>query len=280
MATKTGLLNLKGKALKFGMSIAAVCILAACGSTATTSTAVPQAAVATVASATSATSAPTDAAPAATEASPATTEAAPAATEAVSTTTTESTTTSATTAEAIVFQIDPAQSEATFTLGEKLMGENKTVVGTTSKLSGVISVTQGNPSSSQIGTIQIDASDFSTDSKMRNGAIQRFILESSKTEYQYITFEPTAIEDLPTKAIDVGTAVPVKITGNLKIRDVVQPITFDATLTMKSETELEGTAKTTITRAAYNLTIPNVPSVADVTDNVDIQLQFVATKQA
>jgi len=52
---------------------------------------------------------------------------------------------------------------------------------------------------------------------------------------------------------------------------------------VKSDTELEGTAKTTITRAAFELTIPNVPnvpSVADVTGNVDIQLQFVATRQA
>jgi len=49
---------------------------------------------------------------------------------------------------------------------------------------------------------------------------------------------------------------------------------------VKSDTELEGTAKTTITRAAFELTIPNVPSVADVTGIVDIQLQFVATRQA
>jgi len=83
-----------------------------------------------------------------------------------------------------------------------------------------------------------------------------------------------------------GQIIPVKITGNLTIRDIVQPVTFDRTLTVKSDTELEGTAKTTITRAAFELTIPNVPnvpnvpSVADVTGNFDIQLQFVATRQA
>lgn len=77
-----------------------------------------------------------------------------------------------------------------------------------------------------------------------------------------------------------GQIIPVKITGNLTIRDIVQPVTFDRTLTVKSDTELEGTAKTTITRAAFELTIPNVPSVADVTGIVDIQLQFVATRQA
>jgi len=77
-----------------------------------------------------------------------------------------------------------------------------------------------------------------------------------------------------------GQIIPVKITGNLTIRDIVQPVTFDRTLTVKSDTELEGTAKTTITRAAFELTIPNVPSVAAVTGIVDIQLQFVATRQA
>ena len=284
MVTKTRPSTLKSKALKLGLSIAAATILAACGAASTTSpTSVPQAALVATVAAAPATSAPTElpATVAATEAV-ATTEVMTATVPAVATEAMTATAESAApaSAESVVFQIDPAQSQASFTLGEKLMGEDKTVVGTTSKLTGVISVTMGNPSSSQIGAIQIDASDFTTDSNMRNGAIKRFILESSKSEFQYITFEPTAIEGLPTAAVAVGTAIPVKITGNLKIRDVVQPVTFDATLTMKSETELEGTAKTSITRAAYNITIPNVPSVADVTDNVDIELKFVATKQA
>jgi polyisoprenoid-binding protein YceI len=183
-----------------------------------------------------------------------------------------------TTVQGTIYQIDSSRSEATFTLNEKLLGNPKTVVGTTSKVSGKISVSQDNPSNSQLGTIQIDASALQTDSDMRDRAIQRFILESSQAQYQYITFEPTAIEGLPAK-VTVGEAIPLKITGNLKIRDVVKPVTFDATVTVPSEGEISGTAKATVTRSAFDLTIPSVPSVADVTDEVALELQFVATQQ-
>jgi polyisoprenoid-binding protein YceI len=78
--------------------------------------------------------------------------------------------------------------------------------------------------------------------------------------------------------VNTGDAVSFKVTGNLKIRDIVQPVTFDVTATARSDSEIEGTAKTTVTRSAFELTIPNVPSVADVTDDVTLELQFVATK--
>ena len=158
------------------------------------------------------------------------------------------------------------------------MGKPNTVVGKTSKVTGVISATLDNPANTKIGTIQIDATDLQTDSGMRNRMIQRMILQAVQPEYKYITFEPTAIEGLPAK-VSTGTAIPVKISGNLKIRDVIKPVTFDATITMKSDSELAGSAKTTVTRSAFGLTIPSVPSVADVTDDVALALDFVATKQ-
>ena len=130
-------------------------------------------------------------------------------------------------------------------------------------------------SKTTISPLQIDARDLTTDSGMRNGAIRRFILESNKDEYRYITFTPTAIEGLPSAA-KAGDAFSLKVTGDLKIRDVVNPATFDVNVAVNSENELSGSAKTTVTRTAYQLNIPNVPSVADVTDEVQLELAFVA----
>ena len=167
---------------------------------------------------------------------------------------------------------------ATFTLGEVLLGKPNTVKGSTNKVTGSISVTLANPADSQIGTIQIDASTLHTDSGMRDRMIQRFILQSQQQQYQFITFQPTAIQGLPA-AVKIGETIPISITGNLKIRDVMKPVTFDATVTMKSATELVGDAKATVKRSDFNLQIPNVPSVASVTDPVTLELQFVATRQ-
>ncbi len=158
------------------------------------------------------------------------------------------------------------------------MGNPNTVKGSTNKVTGAISVTLDNPSNSQIGPIQIDATALHTDSGMRDRMIQRFILQAQQAQFQYITFQPTAVQGLPSK-LNTGDSVPVKITGNLKIRDVVKPVTFDTTVTMKSATEMDGDAKATVNRSDFGLQIPNVPTVADVTDDVALELQFVATAQ-
>ncbi len=257
---------------KVGLVAIAATLLAACGARATVPTAAPAAAPAVPATeAPKPTEAPAAApteAPKATEAPAAAPTEAPKATEAAA----------APAAAGSVFQIDPAQSKATFTLNEKLMGNPVTVVGATSLVSGKITLSPDNLANTQIGAIQIDARDFKTDSTRRDGAMQRFILESTKDEYQYITFEPTAIEGLPA-TVKTGESATFKITGNLKIRSIVKPVTFDATVTAKSDTELAGSVKTTVLRSNFELTIPSIPSVADVTDEVALELTFVATKQ-
>lgn len=180
-------------------------------------------------------------------------------------------------AEAAVFKIDAEKSKAAFSIDEKLRGQPKNVIGISSKVSGDITLSPGDLSQAKIGTIQIDAREFTTDSSFRNTAIRRFILESNKDEFQFITFEPTAIEGLPASA-KVGDTLTFKIIGNLKVRAIVKPVTFETTATMVSDTEISGTAKTVVTRTDYELTIPTVPGVADVSDAIGLELTFVATK--
>ena len=61
------------------------------------------------------------------------------------------------------------------------------------------------------------------------------------------------------------------------IRDVARDLTFDATITPVSGTQLDGTANTSIRYADWNLAIPQVPFVANVPDQVRLELDFVAT---
>lgn len=172
-------------------------------------------------------------------------------------------------------KIDAAQSSASFTLGETLLGQPKTVVGKTSKVTGDITLNLANPAQSKVGVISVDATDFVTDNRERNGAIQRFILQTNQAGNQFVTFEPTAIDGLPA-SVKAGDTVNFKITGNLKIHGVTKPVTFDTTAIVKSGGELSGTAKTKIMRTAFGLNIPSVREVADVTDEVALQLDFVA----
>ncbi|CAN5864424.1 hypothetical protein BH10CHL1_BH10CHL1_43720 [soil metagenome] len=201
----------------------------------------------------------------------------PAAAATISTTTLASTTTQTTNSDANVrvFTIDSGKSEARFTLNEVLMGSPKTVVGVTSLITGTIAIDLADPAKTTISPLQIDARDFQTDSSMRNRAINRFVLQTTKDEYRYIIFTPTSIEGLPATA-KAGDAFELKIKGDLTISGVTKPATFTTSVNTTSDTELTGLAKTQVLRSDFNLNIPNVPSVADVTEEVQLELQFVA----
>lgn len=66
------------------------------------------------------------------------------------------------------------------------------------------------------------------------------------------------------------------MTGDLTIRDVTRPVTFDATVTRGSSDRLEGTATTTVRYADWGISIPQVPMVASVSDALRLELDFVA----
>ncbi|MEZ4679413.1 MAG: YceI family protein [Caldilineaceae bacterium] len=155
------------------------------------------------------------------------------------------------------------------------MGRDKTVVGVTSAVEGSITVDPADPSSATISPIRIDASTLATDSGQRNGAIRRWILQSNQAAYQYIVFTPTAIEGLPT-TITIGEPFEFTVVGDLTIRDITKEETFKLTVTATSEAELVGLGQTTVMRSDYNLTIPNVPSVANVGEEVPLEIEFTA----
>lgn len=174
------------------------------------------------------------------------------------------------------FVIAPQESEARFIIDEELFGQPKTVVGTTSALSGELTVVAANPSASQIGVIQIDADTFITDHDRRNGAIRRFILQSNR--HRYITFNATALTGLPAE-VAVGEEVQFEISGDLTVREITKPVLFDVTLQVVSETEIQGTASTVVALETFELTIPQVPSVANVGEEFIVEFDFVARAQ-
>jgi polyisoprenoid-binding protein YceI len=180
---------------------------------------------------------------------------------------------SADTADPTVFSIVPEQSEVRFLIDEVLRGADNTVVGSTDQVAGELAVDPSNPAGSRVGTILINARTLATDSSMRDRAIKNRILNTNS--YEFITFVPTQLDGLPASAT-VGESYDFQITGDLTIRDVTQQVTFAVSVTALSETELQGTASTTIMRGDFGLAIPNVPSVSFVAEEVILEIDFVA----
>ena len=174
-----------------------------------------------------------------------------------------------------LFRIVPDKSEAKFKIDELLLGEEVRVVGRTSELAGDILLNEENVAESEVGTVRVNVRTLITDNQFRNRAIRGEILESSKPEYEFSEFTPTAIES-PSTTLTEGESVNLTITGDLKVRDIIAPVSFDATVSKDSTTRLSGVATTLIQREDFKLTIPEAKGVADISEEVTLELNFVA----
>jgi polyisoprenoid-binding protein YceI len=172
-----------------------------------------------------------------------------------------------------IYQIDPAASQVRFELDELLRGSPKTVVGTTDQVSGEIAVDLNDLSSVQVGEIRINARTLTTDNNFRNRALNNRILNTSN--YEFITFVSKAVNGL-SDSVAVGDTIEFTIDGDLMIRDIIMPVTFSVTASPVSNMQLAGSATATIAREDFNLVIPSVPDVADVEEEVELYIDFVA----
>lgn len=179
--------------------------------------------------------------------------------------------------DVVAYSIIGEQSEVSFTLDEDLRGERVTVVGTTSEVGGTFNVNMADPAASTIDTIVVNARTLATDSDMRDRATRSRILNSAQDEFEFIIFEPKELSNFSAESVAVGDTITFDITGDLTVKGTTQSVTFNASVTVDSETQISGSATTQVLRSDYGLVIPDVPSVANVTDEVYLAINFVAT---
>lgn len=172
----------------------------------------------------------------------------------------------------ILFEIDQTQSEVRFILDEELRGEPKTVVGATNQVAGQIAVDFASPAATQLGAIVINARTFATDNEFRNRAINNEILDTGA--FEFITFTPTELMGLPA-SVNPDALITFQVRGDLTIRDITQSVVFDVTLAAGIN-QLAGSAQAVVNRADYDLNIPQVPNVANVEEEVQLEIDFVA----
>lgn len=177
----------------------------------------------------------------------------------------------------ITYSIDATRSKASFSIFEVLRGSDFTVVGTTNQIAGTVNVDMTDPSQSTAGEFKVNARTLQTDSKQRDGAINRMILKSETPGNEFITFMPTSVTGLPANG-EIGKEYMLTATGDLRIAGVTKPAIFAMKVMYNQNGELHGTATTTIRRADYNLTIPNIPFVANVGETLDVSVEFVAVR--
>jgi polyisoprenoid-binding protein YceI len=180
------------------------------------------------------------------------------------------------TGTSVTFDIVPEESEVRFTIDELLNSNPNKVIGRTNQVAGQIRVNFDRPAEAEVGEIRVNVRSMVTDNEMRTRTIRRAILQSDQEQFEFAQFVPTSIDGLPD-VVTIGQPFNFQITGDLTVRDITKPVTFDVTVHPNSETRIDGLATATIQRADYNLTIPSVPNVADVAEEVGLEIDFVAT---
>lgn len=178
--------------------------------------------------------------------------------------------------ESALFRIQPGDSKITYEVAEVFLQNNQfnVAVGVTDQVEGTIMFDPTNPLSAVVGPLNIDISQFTSDSERRDNKIRSDFLESAK--FPIATFVPTSISGLPTE-YSPGEEINLQISGDLTVKEVTQPVTFEVTVRY-SEGSITGTATTTILMSDFGVGPISILGILETEDEVKLTFDFVASK--
>lgn len=172
------------------------------------------------------------------------------------------------------FTLVPGESRAEYQVGETFFEGNRfnLAIGVTTAVTGQIKVDPSIPSTAQIGEITVDVSQLTSDSSRRDGRIRQSWLESST--YPIARFVPTKIEGLPD-SYTPGEEITFTITGDLTVKTVTLPVTFNVTARLQ-DSALTGVAETTIKLSDFGVGPIEIAGFLGTEDEAKLVLNFVA----
>lgn len=176
-----------------------------------------------------------------------------------------------------VFLIVPGESTVTYQVGEVFLDQDNAfnlAVGVTSEVNGEILIDRDNPQNSSIEQVRVDVSQFTSDNQRRDNAIRERFLESSI--YPIVEFTPQEIQGLP-ESYQEGQSITFQVNGDLTVRDVTKPVTFDVSLVGEGDT-VRGEATTTILMSDFGFGPISIGGILNTEDEVNVIFNYVARK--
>jgi polyisoprenoid-binding protein YceI len=184
------------------------------------------------------------------------------------------------------FVIVPEESKATYLADEVFFADalakygiaagDSDVVGSTQAIAGQLQLNLDNLADAlgeNYFTVQMNT--LATDRSLRDGWIRengpRF------NDYPEARFVATAIEGAPTSYTD-GEEVSFRLRGDLTIREITQPATFDVTARLTGNT-LTGVATTRLLMSSFGIDPPNFVNTLTVADEFGLEVQITAREQ-
>jgi polyisoprenoid-binding protein YceI len=179
---------------------------------------------------------------------------------------------------AVKFVIVAEKTTASYKVREQLAQRDlpNDAIGSTQAVSGAIVLGADGSIDSKNSLITVDASTLQTDQSMRDNFVRRSVLQTD--QYKNVTFVPTQISGLPSP-IPTSGPVTFKLNGDLTIRNVTKPVTWDVTGTVNGDTA-SGTATTSFKFGDFSLSQPQVPVVLSIVDNITLQIDLTLQRSS
>ena len=173
----------------------------------------------------------------------------------------------------LVIAIDPANSEARYRVREQLAGHDlpNDAIGKTRAISGSVTIHPDGTIDQAGSKFSVNLSTLQSDRSMRDNFLRRSVLQTG--QFPNATFVPTQVSGLSWPLPQSGP-VTFQLTGDLTIRDVTKPVTWDVTGEIQDGQagRATGLAKTSFTFADFNLEQPRVQSVLSIEDHITLEM--------
>lgn len=168
--------------------------------------------------------------------------------------------------------VAPTGNEVRYRVREQLVGVSfpNDAVGRTDAVSGELYVADDGSVSGSTSHFIVDAATFRSDRDMRDGYVQRRLLETET--YPTVELRPRQIRGLPLPLPTSGSAT-LQLIGDLTVKGVTRPTTWRV-LAQFGPDGVTGSATTGFTFEDFQLTQPSVRVLLSVADSIHLEYDF------
>lgn len=150
------------------------------------------------------------------------------------------------------------------------------ITGSTNEVTGELQLRLDDPQNALAsGEFTVNLPSLKTDQDRRDSWIRDNALESNR--FPVAKFVAKSINNAPTSYTD-GTEVTFQLLGDLTVRDITQPVTFDVTATLTGDT-IKGVATTAMKISSFGFDPPNFANTLTVADDFTIRVELTAKEQ-
>jgi polyisoprenoid-binding protein YceI len=184
------------------------------------------------------------------------------------------------------YVIVPGESKASYVVDEEFFADALSKYGIQAGLTDTIGSTQEIEGELQLnlddlaaplGTnrFEVDLSTLTSDQPLRD----RWIRQNGPqfNEFPVAEFTATAIEEAPA-TYEEGDEVQFKLVGDLTIREITQPATFDVTAKLEGDT-ITGVAIAQLQMTEFGIDPPDFANTLSVQNEFAVQVEFTAMEQ-